>query len=104
METSREIGKEGKDPLETYNGSLTEWLDESEEYIYYPESEDYLTQDAFYKGSAKEYRAILTELPKNCPDRVRKGGFQSGMGKSADVSGGFANSREIGRASCRERV
>lgn len=95
METSRGIAKEGEDPLETYNGSPTEWIDESEEYIYYPESEDYLTQDAFCKDPTKEYRAILTEFPKNCPDGVRKGGYQFRMGGSAGVFGDFANLREF---------
>lgn len=53
IENSREIGREGEDPLETYNGIPTEWLDESEESVYDPESGVYLTQDAFYKASTK---------------------------------------------------
>lgn len=50
----REIGKEGNDPLETYNGIPTEWLSRNEKAIYHPESGNYLTQDAFYKASTKK--------------------------------------------------
>lgn len=53
-ENGWEIGKEGEDPLETYNGIPTEWLNESEESIYNPESGNYLTRDAFYRASTKK--------------------------------------------------
>ncbi len=53
-EAGQKIGKEGEDPLETYNGIPTEWLPENEEYVYDPESGNYLTQDAFYKAATKK--------------------------------------------------
>lgn len=53
-EAGQKIGTEGEDPLETYNGIPTEWLPENEEYVYDPESGNYLTQDAFYKAATKK--------------------------------------------------
>ena len=53
-EAGQKIGTEGEDPLETYNGIPTEWLPENEEYVYDPESGNYLTQDAFYKAVTKK--------------------------------------------------
>ncbi len=47
------LGKEGEDPLETYNGIPTEWLDD-EEYVYSEEAGSYVTEDAFSKTSTKK--------------------------------------------------
>lgn len=48
-----QLGKEGSDPLETYNGIPTEWLADNEEYTYVTEG-GYLTQDAFTKTTNKK--------------------------------------------------
>ncbi len=47
------LGKEGEDPLETYNGIPTEWLDD-EEYVYSEEAGSYVTEDAFAKTTTKK--------------------------------------------------
>ncbi len=47
------LGKEGEDPLETYNGIPTEWLDD-EEYVYSEEAGSYVTEDAFAKKKKKK--------------------------------------------------
>ena len=52
-ETGRVLGKEGIDPLETYNGIPTEWLEDDGEYVYSTEG-GYLTEDAFSKTSTKK--------------------------------------------------
>ena len=47
------LGKEGVDPLETYNGIPTEWLSD-EEYVYAEEAGGYVTEDAFAKTTTKK--------------------------------------------------
>lgn len=46
-------GKEGVDPLETYNGIPTEWLSD-EECVYVEEAGGYVTEDAFAKTTTKK--------------------------------------------------
>ena len=52
-DVSKQIGKEGVDPLETYNGIPTEWLEGDEPYAYSTEG-GYLTVDAFSKTTTKK--------------------------------------------------
>lgn len=54
QETDRhQLGKEGVDPLETYNGIPTEWISDEQEYAYSTEGA-YLTEDAFAKTTNKK--------------------------------------------------
>ncbi len=53
-EEKHQLGKEGEDPLETYNGFPTEWLGEDAEYVYTTEAGGYLTQDAFARTTTKK--------------------------------------------------
>lgn len=48
------LGKEGEDPLETYNGIPTEWISDEEEAVYSQEAGSYVTEDAFAKTSTKK--------------------------------------------------